>query len=242
MTNSIILYGPARSGKTLNADAIAEHYGCTGIIDEWDRDQPMADGTLHITRRDFSKARMIMQNFETGKGHEVQCVSIAEALEAVGATFTAEPVKPSYHAHSKALLTESHASATETLGKKLRQRDRLIEQLVNLDRQIVRLTNRQCDLATGIARLDGLANTFMPTDSVTVEPSDPYAPNPFAGEQAEDKRVFSTRTRLDFEAMAQFYDIRDIDGDCTLVAMRRNDMLAMIEMLCQWPLPKGGDA
>ena len=42
MTNSIILYGPARSGKTLNADAIAEHYGCTGIIDEWDRDQPMA--------------------------------------------------------------------------------------------------------------------------------------------------------------------------------------------------------
>ena len=231
MTNSIILYGPARSGKTLNADAIAEHYGCTGIIDEWDRDQPMADGTLHITRRDFSKARMIMQNFETGKGHEVQCVSIAEALEAVGATFTAEPVKPSYHAHSKALLTESHASATETLGKKLRQRDRLIEQLVNLDRQIVHLTNRRSDLATGIARLEGLANTFMPTDSVTVEPSDPYVPNPFAGEQPEDSREFPEATWLEFEAMEQLHDIRTIDGDCTLVAMRRNDLLAMIEDL-----------
>ena len=229
MTNSIILYGPARSGKTLNADAIAEHYGCTGIIDEWDRDQPMADGTLHITRRDFSKARMIMQNFETGKGHEVQCVSIAEALEAVGATFTAEPVKPSYHAHSKALLTESHASATETLGKKLRQRDRLIEQLVNLDQQIVYLSNRRSDLGTGIARLEGLANTFMPTDSVTVEPSDPYVPNPFAGEQPEDKRVFSTRTWLDLEERAA--DIRNIDGDCTIVAMRLNDLLAMIEDL-----------
>ena len=66
-----------------------------------------------------------------------------------------------YHAHSKALLTESHASATETLGKKLRQRDRLIEQLVNLDRQIVHLTNRQCALATCIAR----ASTGWPTPS-----------------------------------------------------------------------------
>ena len=231
MTNSIILYGPARSGKTLNADAIAEHYGCTGIIDEWDRDQPMADGTLHITRRDFSKARMIMQNFETGKGHEVQCVSIAEALEAVGATFTAEPVKPSYHAQSKALLTEAHGTASGALEGKMYQRERLIDELVKVDQQIVYLSNRRSDLATGIARLEGLANTFMPTDSVTVEPSDPYVPNPFAGEQPEDSREFPEATWLEFEAMEQLHDIRTIDGDCTLVAMRRNDLLAMIEDL-----------
>ena len=131
-------------------------------------------------------ARMIMQNFETGKGHEVQCVSIAEALEAleaVGATFTAEPVKPSYHAHSKALLTESHASATETLGKKLRQRDRLIEQLVNLDRQIVHLTNRRSDLATGIDwstvwRGPATPPPYRPPTSETPPPYNPPAPAP----------------------------------------------------------------
>lgn len=136
-----------------------------------------------------------------------------------------------YHAQSKALLTEAHGTASCALEGKMYQRDRLIEQLVNLDRQIVHLTNRRSDLATGLARLDGLANTFMPIDSVTVEPSDAYVPNPFAGEQPEDKRVFSTRTWLDFEAMEQLHGIRDIDGDCTIVAMRLNDLLAMIEDL-----------
>ena len=136
-----------------------------------------------------------------------------------------------YHAQSKALLTEAHGTASGALEGKMYQRDRLIEQLVNLDRQIVHLTNRQCDLATGIARLDGLANTFMPIDSVTVEPSDPYVPNPFAGEQPEDSRELPEATWLEFEAMEQLHDIRTIDGDCTLVAMRRNDLLAMIEDL-----------
>ena len=88
-----------------------------------------------------------------------------------------------YHAQSKALLTEARGTASGALEGKMYQRERLIEELVKVDQQIVHLTNRQCDLATGIARLDGLANTFMPTDSVSVEPSDAYVPNPFAGEQ-----------------------------------------------------------
>lgn len=135
-----------------------------------------------------------------------------------------------YHAQSKALLTDAHGAASGALEGKIYQRERLIEKLMKLDQQIVYLSNRRSDLATGIARLEGLANTFMPTDSVTVEPSDPYVPNLFAGEQPKDERQFATRIWLDFEAMEQLHDIRTIDGDCSLVAMRRNDLLAMIEM------------
>ena len=136
-----------------------------------------------------------------------------------------------YHAQSKALLTEAHGTASGALECKMYQRERLIENLVIGDQQIVYLSNRRSDLATGIARLEGLTNTFMPTDSVTVEPSDPYVPNPFAGDGPIVQRKFGERTWLDFEAMEQAHDIRDIDGDCSLVAMRRDDLLAMIEML-----------
>lgn len=220
MTNSIILYGPARSGKTLNADAIAKHYGCTGVADEWDREISLKEGKLHITRDDLSGFSYLFG---------VRCVSIAEAREALGEAFITEPVKRTYHAQSKVLLTDAHGAASGALEGKMYQRERLIEKLVKVDQQIVYLSNRRSDLATGIARLEGMANTFMPTDSVTVEPSDPYVPNPFAGEQPEDQREFGDQTWLEFEAAEQLYEIRTIDGDCTLVAMRRSDLLAMLD-------------
>jgi len=31
---TVVLYGPPRSGKTVNAEHIAKHYGCENIFDE----------------------------------------------------------------------------------------------------------------------------------------------------------------------------------------------------------------
>ncbi|MDO7843466.1 hypothetical protein [Sphingomonas immobilis] len=47
---SIILTGPANSGKTENAEAIKKHYGMSRIVDDWDGETTLKHGTLAITR------------------------------------------------------------------------------------------------------------------------------------------------------------------------------------------------
>jgi hypothetical protein len=50
---TVILYGPPASGKTRNADKIAEHFGCHRIVDNFNYPYlPVKDyiyGALHIT-------------------------------------------------------------------------------------------------------------------------------------------------------------------------------------------------
>lgn len=84
--STVILYGPPASGKTHNAAEIAKVYACTGVIDEWDNTQGMGYDHLHITRMDYSGATMAAHDNATGKLSEVICVSIYDALKAVGAT------------------------------------------------------------------------------------------------------------------------------------------------------------
>jgi hypothetical protein len=31
-----VIYGPPASGKTVNAERLQKHYGCSGICDDWD--------------------------------------------------------------------------------------------------------------------------------------------------------------------------------------------------------------
>ncbi len=47
--STIIVHGPQGCGKTRNAAAIAAHFGCTQIVDEWDGCAPLPAGTLALT-------------------------------------------------------------------------------------------------------------------------------------------------------------------------------------------------
>lgn len=49
MSKAVIIYGPPASGKTRNAKALAAHFGCSQIVDEWDDRQPITRGALHLT-------------------------------------------------------------------------------------------------------------------------------------------------------------------------------------------------
>jgi hypothetical protein len=49
MTRTVIVYGPPASGKTRNAAALARHFGCRQIIDDWDDSLPIERGALHLT-------------------------------------------------------------------------------------------------------------------------------------------------------------------------------------------------
>ena len=145
-----------------------------------------------------------------------------------------------YTNHSRDLLDQAHTAATDALANRVSQREELLSKLNSVDRQIVHLTNQQADFVTGLCRLDGLANTLMPTASVSVETTDPYVPNPFANVEFGDDRKFPERIWLTYEAMEQHFDIRALDDDCTLVAMSRGDLLAMIQLLSK--KAKKGDA
>jgi hypothetical protein len=46
----LIVYGPAGSGKTRNAEKLMRHFGCTRIVDEWDGKRPLVDGDVALTQ------------------------------------------------------------------------------------------------------------------------------------------------------------------------------------------------
>jgi hypothetical protein len=72
-----IVYGPARSGKTANKDALARKYGCTRVVDGWSqRDaRELHDGDLVLTN-EHPQAVDIYRRFRLG----VHTVPIASAL------------------------------------------------------------------------------------------------------------------------------------------------------------------
>jgi hypothetical protein len=45
----IVVYGPARAGKTQHAAALARHYGKTRIVDDWTPGGPLRADTLALT-------------------------------------------------------------------------------------------------------------------------------------------------------------------------------------------------
>lgn len=46
---TIIITGPQGSGKTLNSQKLAQHFGCNLIIEEWDGVSPCPKGSLVLT-------------------------------------------------------------------------------------------------------------------------------------------------------------------------------------------------
>ncbi len=46
---SIIVHGPQGCGKSKNAQAIATHFGCVSIVEEWDGRFPLPQNTLVLT-------------------------------------------------------------------------------------------------------------------------------------------------------------------------------------------------
>lgn len=106
-TNTVILFGPQHSGKTLNRDHIAAHYGCTSIVDDWNKDLVMTLGGLHITSEDLSGITLNIIN-EDGKFGDVKVVHIGQALmETYGVEGFVPPV-PQSDAAQKIMLSSKY--------------------------------------------------------------------------------------------------------------------------------------
>ena len=46
MSSPVVIYGPQGCGKTRNAQALAAHFGCSRIVDDWDGQSKIEDGCL----------------------------------------------------------------------------------------------------------------------------------------------------------------------------------------------------
>lgn len=46
MVAPLVVYGPQGCGKTANAKAIAAHFNCTTIVDNWDGRSALPDGAI----------------------------------------------------------------------------------------------------------------------------------------------------------------------------------------------------
>lgn len=54
---SVIIHGPAGSGKTLHAPAICATFGLGLLVDPWNDAQPLREGALHLTRQTAQRSR-----------------------------------------------------------------------------------------------------------------------------------------------------------------------------------------
>lgn len=52
MSNTVVIHGPQGCGKTRNAQALAAHFGCTRIIDDWNGRDRVEEGSLVLTNID----------------------------------------------------------------------------------------------------------------------------------------------------------------------------------------------
>jgi len=89
MTSFVLIYGPPKSGKTLNAVALAGHYGCVQIADAWSPGLPTPDpenGCVLLLAQTSSAVGLA--------GHEVRCIPISAARIALGTRWI-EPKSPS---------------------------------------------------------------------------------------------------------------------------------------------------
>lgn len=84
MSQTLILYNKAQGEKTQHAKAIADHYGCEGVVFGWTPEKAMWPGQMHITHLDYSEAQMALCDTYTGQViGTVKCVSYTDALVAV---------------------------------------------------------------------------------------------------------------------------------------------------------------
>ncbi|WP_159407444.1 hypothetical protein ACCQ13_14820 [Xanthomonas sp. NCPPB 1638] len=55
----VVVYAPQGAGKGRHADALAQMFGCTHVVDEWDGLSPLADGALALTSVSLVAAALI---------------------------------------------------------------------------------------------------------------------------------------------------------------------------------------
>jgi MoxR-like ATPase len=46
MSNTVVIHGPQGCGKTRNAQALAAHFGCSRIVDDWNGQSKIEEGSL----------------------------------------------------------------------------------------------------------------------------------------------------------------------------------------------------
>lgn len=46
MSSTVVIHGPQGCGKTRNARALAAHFGCSRIVDDWDGQSKIEEGSL----------------------------------------------------------------------------------------------------------------------------------------------------------------------------------------------------
>ena len=56
MSNTVVIHGPHGCGKTRNAQALAAHFGCRRIVDDWNGQSKIEEGSLVLTNHDDWKS------------------------------------------------------------------------------------------------------------------------------------------------------------------------------------------
>lgn len=56
---TIVIHGPQGCGKTRNAEALAAHFGCARIVDDWNGRDELEAGCLVLTNSDAWMARAL---------------------------------------------------------------------------------------------------------------------------------------------------------------------------------------
>lgn len=46
---SVVIHGPQGCGKTTHAEALARHFGCTQVVQDWNGLDPLPAGALGLT-------------------------------------------------------------------------------------------------------------------------------------------------------------------------------------------------
>ena len=67
MAKTVFVYGPGGSGKSYHREALAKHYGCTSVTEDWRPGDEVREGTLVLTHLDVPGG-----------------IHIADALQAAG--------------------------------------------------------------------------------------------------------------------------------------------------------------
>ena len=49
MSNTVVIHGPQGCGKTRNAQALAAHFGCSRVVDDWNGQSKIEEGSLVLT-------------------------------------------------------------------------------------------------------------------------------------------------------------------------------------------------
>ena len=56
MSNTVLIHGPQGCGKTRNAQALAAHFGCSSVVDDWNGRDWIDAGSLVLTNVECWKA------------------------------------------------------------------------------------------------------------------------------------------------------------------------------------------